>query len=368
MSSPDVAAANPFRLPSGTILLAHQVAGHVCEEGKDTIGILQDHRQPGTILKAANKPVCGQREIAFYQRIQAAGRNDTNGHRTHSAGSWQQLRQLTPQFHGIVTLPVAERNVDFVRLQDLTDSMLEPCVMDVKIGARTWDPMATQEKIDAERQKYSDCKQTLGFCIPGFQVFDVVRTSLSTDGRTNVRRYGKEFGKSLNPHNLRDALLDFLNASDDAARTVHLPLLLEILDGLAAIRRWATTQNQLRLYSSSILLAYDAAVLRRRPSTASAPIGKLPGADVRLRTQVKMIDFAHAFDVELCADSREDALDRNYADGVTSLMGIFEGLLPTGVAYAETAAVNGLSASQNGEHKQRSSGAAKQNNGSEQIL
>lgn len=36
--------------------------------------------------------------------------------------------------------------VEFLKLNDITNGMAEPCVMDIKIGRRTWDPLATEEK------------------------------------------------------------------------------------------------------------------------------------------------------------------------------------------------------------------------------
>lgn len=74
--------------------------------------------------------------------------------------------------------------------------MSEPCVIDIKIGKRTWDPLASKEKIEAEEQKYRPCKENLGFCIPGFQVYSVKNGSL--------KRYGKDYGKKLTQHTIKD--------------------------------------------------------------------------------------------------------------------------------------------------------------------
>lgn len=74
--------------------------------------------------------------------------------------------------------------------------MAEPCIIDIKIGKRTWDPLASPEKIRAEEQKYQACKQNLGFCIPGFQVYDI------KTGR--IKRYGKDYGKKLNQDTVKD--------------------------------------------------------------------------------------------------------------------------------------------------------------------
>lgn len=61
--------------------------------------------------------------------------------------------------------------------------------MDVKIGKRTWDPLAGPEKKAAEESKYAESKGAYGFCITGFQVY-----SLETGQPV---KYGKEYGKKL---------------------------------------------------------------------------------------------------------------------------------------------------------------------------
>lgn len=69
-------------------------------------------------------------------------------------------------------------------------------VIDLKMGVRTWDPMATQEKKQAEDGKYKQCKGTVGFCIPGFQTFHIASG--------NYKKFGKEYGKKLNENTLVD--------------------------------------------------------------------------------------------------------------------------------------------------------------------
>lgn len=68
--------------------------------------------------------------------------------------------------------------------------MMEPCVMDIKIGQRTWDPLADSEKREKEMNKYAESKEAFGFCIPGFQVYNL------TTG--NLTKYNKDYGKKLN--------------------------------------------------------------------------------------------------------------------------------------------------------------------------
>lgn len=106
--------------------------------------------------------------------------------------------------------------------------------------------------------------------IPGFQVYDV------STGR--IKRYGKEYGKKLNESTVKDgivfvyepswsnterctflALRIFLNSENGI---MCRPLLMQLLTVLWKVQKWARMSKTLRIYSSSLLLAYDARRLR----------------------------------------------------------------------------------------------------------
>lgn len=140
----------------------------------------------GSILKPAGKILCGAREIKFYEQVQAAT----------TEADLVLLKDIIPQYRGHTKMHVDGKLVEFIKLSDLTHGMHEPCIMDVKIGCRTWDPLATSEKRKAEESKYQACKQPLGLCIPGFQVY-----SLANGRRL---RFGKEYGKKLNENTVKD--------------------------------------------------------------------------------------------------------------------------------------------------------------------
>lgn len=148
-------------------------------------GMLRDRRD-GSVLKGAAKPLCGKREIQFYEGLR---QNKSNA-------SMVMLRELVPEYRGTIQIQFRGKLIEFIKLADLTHDMIEPCIMDIKIGERTWDPLATPEKIEAEEQKYAECKKKLGFCIPGFQVYDI------KSGR--IKRFGKEYGKKLNAETVID--------------------------------------------------------------------------------------------------------------------------------------------------------------------
>lgn len=208
-------------LPRGLVPMEHQVAGHTFQlNNPNELGLLK--RSDGFVLKPAGKASCGEREIKFYESL----------NQTQVPEHLSTLRDLVPVYHGSEVLAIDGREVTFIKLEDLTDKMLEPCVMDVKIGRRTWDPLATPEKREAEEGKYVECKQGLGFCVPGFQVHSV-RT-----GR--VKRFGKEYGKKLNEQTIKETFRIFLNAESGLSR----PLLMQFLSALWEIQGWVRTQTK----------------------------------------------------------------------------------------------------------------------------
>lgn len=139
----------------------------------------------------------------------------------------------------------------FIKMENLTQSMAKPCVIDIKVGRRTWDPLATANKIAAEEQKYAACKQNIGLCIPGFQVYTANGDCL---------KYGKEYGKNLDQNSFFDTLVMFLNAQSKC----YKPLIRTILNQLYGLQKWFTAQKSVNFYSSSILIAYDYEVLKRK--------------------------------------------------------------------------------------------------------
>lgn len=235
----DELMTKPLALQKGLEIQAYdlQVAGHRKTEDTKYSGLLQCSN--GTILKPIIKE-SQRREVDFYERMWESSDPDL-----------VELRKCTPKYFYCKKYTYNGYEQEYIILEDLTRRMLEPCIMDVKIGKRTWDPLATEEKIKNEQAKYALCKQQYGFCIPGFQVFKL------NSGK--LHKYNKEYGKKLHGQGVRDAIKNYLNAiGGELCRA----LLLQILSQLWRVQRWARAQTALRLYSASVLLVYDAARLR----------------------------------------------------------------------------------------------------------
>lgn len=86
-------------LPRGMIPLDNQVAGHTFQHGTDAIGLLKD-QQDGSIMKPATKPLCGAREIKFYENLQTTKDSDMC-----------LLKELVPEYRGKMTVHMGGRNV-----------------------------------------------------------------------------------------------------------------------------------------------------------------------------------------------------------------------------------------------------------------
>ncbi|RZC32663.1 inositol polyphosphate multikinase [Asbolus verrucosus] len=221
-------------IPENMQLFTNQVAGHT-NDGK-SYGMIKHN---GTILKPITKQKCGEREVQFYEEINGA----TDKTRA-------ELREFVPKYYGKVAIPIKGNNIDCIVLEDLTKHYKEPCVMDIKIGRRTWDPTATYEKIMNEEMKYQDCKRDMAFCIPGFQVYKIFNNQLC--------KFDKNYGKTLNKETVTQALKTFLNAESACCRS----LIVQFLASLWRIQMWARKQRYYQFFSSSLLLVYDARRLR----------------------------------------------------------------------------------------------------------
>jgi len=308
--------------------MATQVAGHTFQNDSDALGLLQD---PTTacVLKPLGKPACGERELCFYETLQNT-----------KDPLLAEAKSFVPKYHNKLKLFVNNREHMFLKLEDLTHGMLKPCIMDVKIGKRTWDPLASPQKRTVEEKKYAGSKPFLGLCVPGFQVYK--SEGGGSGGDAIVKRYNKEYGKQLDVNGFRATIALFLNSC--------VPLGYEILKQLYAIRDWFKRQTLFHFYASSLLIVYDFASIQPNLRSSLSPSASIsdamngqltngntqndyttlnsssvssqtPALDPSLWVKVKMIDFAHVFPAE------NDSLDTNYIFGLQNLITVIEELL-----------------------------------------
>lgn len=165
------------RLLGGCVPLSHQVAGHMY--GKDKVGILQ--HPDGTVLKQLQPPPRGPRELEFYTMVYAADCADA---------VLLELRKHLPKYYGVWSPPSAPNDV-YLKLEDVTHKFNKPCIMDVKIGRKSYDPFASAEKIQQQVSKYP-LMEEIGFLVLGMRVYHLHSDSYETQNQHYGRGLTKE--------------------------------------------------------------------------------------------------------------------------------------------------------------------------------
>lgn len=103
-------------------------------------------KQNGVVLKPITKQEIGEREIWLYQNL----------HNTVDK-SLIELKHFVPLFYGTKKIVIDGKDINCIVLEDVTAQFKEPCVMDIKIGKRTWGPNATSEKMANEEVSRRFC-------------------------------------------------------------------------------------------------------------------------------------------------------------------------------------------------------------------
>lgn len=283
-------------LPDGVCNLAMQISGHFHGAGK--LGMLQT--SDGWVLKPVQSPPRGTREVRFYETVFNEECSDT---------ILTDLRQLLPRYAGMCQFRIGSSDVTFFKMENVLNEFRHPCVIDIKVGPRTYDPEADQAKIDYEISKSLQAQQ-IGFRFLGMKLYNWESNSYVS--------LGKQWGKLLKEQDVHPSLLQFLGAC--CCRSYKLQVLEEFLHALKNVQRWFKVQRKYVFYASSLLLAYESCVPQHSSDSGSCPglssatahkksSKQLP---VRMLTDVRMIDFAH-----VCLSN---LLDDNYLFGLNRLI------------------------------------------------
>jgi len=260
--------------------------------------------------------------------------------------SWRQLGEeiemlrrlsaFTTSYYGVLCPPeyAAVGNISrdsYLLLSDATRKFRQPCVMDIKMGTKTFEPDATLAKRERELAKYPP-QVSLGFRIVGLRVFDPSHPECDGLG---FRTFDKFFGRSLkNLSDVRDVLeLFFKHAEvpdaekrlgEEAKRknmnqfdlhelkkkwkignseSIRRRVVCNFLHQLNVIRKWFEDNQSLRFYSSSLLFVYEGDV-------------SVDNNDV---TNLRMIDFCHV--------QRESGGDPGYLHGLQNVIKVLSDIV-----------------------------------------
>ncbi|XP_034049523.1 inositol polyphosphate multikinase [Thalassophryne amazonica] len=230
----------------GCVPLSHQVAGH--KYGVDKVGILQ--HPDGTVLKQLQPPPRGLREMQFYSMVYAEDCSDP---------CLLALQNHLPKYYGTWCSPDSSDDM-YLKLEDVTRRFAKPCIMDVKLGQRSYDPFASQEKREQQIKKYP-LMEEIGFLVLGLRVYKVCSDSFDT--------YDQHYGRRLDQDTVKDGLAKFFHngvclRKDALSASIHR---------VQHILRWFQSQRQLNFYASSLLFVYEG--LTSSLSFLSEPVGNI---------------------------------------------------------------------------------------------
>jgi inositol-polyphosphate multikinase len=230
----------------------------------------------GTILKPIAPNRCGAWERQFYETLAAVCPSTTRDslemycnrapRRVAVAGNalfvvWQRWVLSSLRFYGVRTLSGLTGEQAYLELEDITKGMQHPCVMDVKLGTKSFDEDASPEKAAREASKWP-LQSTLGFRFTGMHVQWRNCRDCEGDGEWLQLRVGTGFGYTLTPASFVGALATFAghrSCADEPHVQYTLHVLLRLVSELDEILRQAKRQHAVRVYGGSLLAAYDAA-------------------------------------------------------------------------------------------------------------
>nr|CAC35322.1 hypothetical protein [Linum usitatissimum] len=269
----------------------HQVAGHQAING--LLGPLVD--DSGRFYKPLQGDERGATEMAFYTSFSA--------HKTIP----QHVRRFFPAFHGTQSIEASDGSGlhPHLILEDLTSTRLHPCVMDIKIGSRTWYPEASQAYIEKCLKKDVESSSPfLGFRISGLQVYGNDKESSEV-----VLKPERKLLQNLTADEVRLVLKRFVSSNpksdqpDCSFAAVVYGGSNGILAQLLELKAWFEDQTIYHFNSCSVLMLYE----KEKTKMVNGGEESLGCA------AVKLIDFAHVTE-------GNGVIDHNFLGGLCSLI------------------------------------------------
>ncbi|KAL4383555.1 hypothetical protein GQ457_15G007230 [Hibiscus cannabinus] len=263
----------------------HQVAGHLASDGK--LGPLVDDL--GRFYKPLQGEGRGSKELAFYETFSSDTRVPDH------------IRKFFPVFYGSQLLEASNGSGLCLHLvlQDIVSGRINPSIIDVKIGSRTWYPEASDDYIKKCLEK--DARTTtvsLGFRIAGLQLYEGKESGFWKPGRKEVQSFTVDNVRSVMRRFVSsDSSIGNENPDCSFAPTIYGGP-AGILEQLLELKAWFEDQTTYHFHSCSLLILFD----KESVLKGSTPVA-----------EVKLIDFAHVLE-------GKGVIDHNFLGGLCSLI------------------------------------------------
>ncbi|XP_067285344.1 inositol polyphosphate multikinase isoform X2 [Pseudorasbora parva] len=154
-----------------------------------------------------------------------------------------ELQAHLPKYYGTWSSPDAPKDL-YLKLEDVTRRFHKPCIMDVKIGQRSYDPFASQEKREQQIRKYP-LMEDIGFLVLGMRVYKVASDSFDT--------YDQHYGRGLVKDTIKEGLSKFFYNGDILRKDAITASILKV----QKILQWFEGQSRFHFYASSLLFVYE---------------------------------------------------------------------------------------------------------------
>ncbi|KAF3441412.1 hypothetical protein FNV43_RR15326 [Rhamnella rubrinervis] len=263
----------------------HQVAGHPA--GNGVLGPLID--DSGNFYKPLQSGERGSREVAFYISFSS------------NIKIPDRIRKFFPIYHGTKLVEASDGSglQPHLVLEDVVSNRLNPSIMDIKIGSRTWYPQASEDYIlKCLKKDRETTSLPLGFRISGLQIYGSKESGVWKPDKKSLKNFTKDVRLVLRKFVSSNLFEDSSTEPDCSFAPTVYGGSTGILAQLLELKAWFEDQTIFHFNSCSVLMVFE-----------KESIGKVMSSSAT----VKLVDFAHVVE-------GNGVIDHNFLGGLCSLI------------------------------------------------